>query len=225
MAITRAVALGKTCTACGKERKKKGILYHPQTFMPYCDNPYVCNGDHPNSPVNLIKRGDELKLIPLEEAEHEFNQHIVLNQPDKDIADKIRKMVKNPTTVRIGDPRTAEFILELQKQYAFGSVAETIRYCIELVRENEGTFYMHKVSAEEKQKQHEEDKAIKEEFEEAYEAEVNMGEVPNTGKKLNLEVDRGEPVKIQEVDKEVAEKAAKELQEKEPEKDDDELVF
>lgn len=200
--ITRAVALGKVCSACGKERKKKGILYHPETFMPFCDNPYVCNNDHPNSPVNLIKRGDELKLIPLEEAELKFNQHIVLNQPDKEIAEKIRKMVKNPTTVRIGDPRTAEFILELQKQYAFGSVAETIRYCIELVRENEGTFYMHTVSESEKKAQHEEDVAVKEEFEKEYEREVNMGEEPNTGKKLDLDVSEKEPEKNKEDDEE-----------------------
>ena len=208
MAITRAVALGKTCTACSKERKKKGILYHPDTFMPYCDNPYVCNSDHPNSPVNLIKRGDELKLIPLEEAEHKFNQHIVLNQPDKDIADKIRKMVKNPTTVRIGDPRTAEFILELQKQYAFGSVAETIRYCIELVRENEGTFYMHTVSEAEKKAEHEENQAVKEEFQQAYNSQI-----------------QGSSPAVAEVNKEAAEKAVKELEEKQPEQNDEDFTF
>lgn len=195
MAITRAVALGKTCSACGKERKKKGILYHPETFMPFCDNPWVCNDDHPNSPKNLIARGGELELIQLEEAELKFNQQVVLNQPDPEIATKIRKMVKNPTTVRIGDPRTAEFILELQKKFAFGSVAEAIRYCIETVRENEDTFYKDYVSAEQAKQQHEEDKAVKEEFKQAFEAE-----------------------KTEEVNVEAAQKAMKELEEKEKEK-------
>jgi lipid II:glycine glycyltransferase (peptidoglycan interpeptide bridge formation enzyme) len=149
-------------------------------------------------------------LIELEEAELKFNQQIVLNQPDPEIAQKIRKMVKNPTTVRISDPRTAEFVLELQKKFGFGSVAEAIRYCIETVRENEDTFYKDLVSAEQRKAEHEEDKAVKEEFQQAYEAEVNMGEEPNTGKKLDLEVDR-----------EAAEKAAKELEEQ-PAKDEDE---
>jgi hypothetical protein len=178
--ITRAVALGKVCAACGKERKKKGIMYDPETFMPYCDNPYVCNDKHPNSPVNLIARGGELKLIALEEAELKFNQYVVMNQPDKEIAEKIRKMVKNPTTVRIGDPRTAEFILELQKKFAFGSVAEAIRYCIETVRENEDTFYKDYVKAEQ-------EKDIEEEFAELHPAqtkvelptkEVSLGDLP-----------------------------------------------
>lgn len=190
MAITRAVALGKTCSACGKERKKKGILYHPETFMPFCDNPWVCNDEHPNSPKNLIARGGELELIQLEEAELKFNQQVVLNQPDPEIAQKIRKMVKNPTTVRIGDPRTAEFILELQKKFGFGSVAEAIRYCIETVRENEDTFYKDLVSAEQRKAEHEENQATKEEFQQAFEAED-----------------------VQEIDKDAAEEASREIEE------------
>jgi lipid II:glycine glycyltransferase (peptidoglycan interpeptide bridge formation enzyme) len=172
--------------------------------MPFCDNPWVCNDEHPNSPKNLIARGGELELIELEEAELKFNQQIVLNQPDPEIAQKIRKMVKNPTTVRISDPRTAEFVLELQKKFGFGSVAEAIRYCIETVRENEDTFYKDLVSAEQRKAEHEENQAVKEEFKQAFEAEQ-------------------EPV--EEVNKEAAEKAAKELEEKEPEQDDESWNF
>lgn len=193
MAITRAVALGKTCSACGKERKKKGILYHPETFMPFCDNPWVCNDDHPNSPKNLIARGGELELIQLEEAELKFNQQVVLNQPDPEIATKIRKMVKNPTTVRIGDPRTAEFILELQKKFAFGSVAEAIRYCIETVRENEDTFYKDYVKAEQEKEADEQEQDLVAELEKV-------------------------PAEVEEVNVEAAQKAMKELEEKEKEK-------
>jgi hypothetical protein len=206
--ITRAVALGKVCAACGKERKKKGILYDPTTFMPYCDNPWVCNDEHPNSPKNLIARGGELELIALEEAELKFNQYVITNQPDKEIADKIRKMVKNPTTVRIGDPRTAEFILEVQKKFAFNSVAEAIRYCIETVRENEGQFYKDYVTAEQAKKQHEENQAVKEEFKQAYNSQI-----------------QGSSPAVAEVNKEAAEKAAKELEEQEPEQDDEEWSF
>lgn len=201
MAITRAVALGKTCSACGKERKKKGVLYHPETFMPFCDNPWVCNDEHPNSPKNLIARGVELELIHLEEAELKFNQQVVLNQPDPEIAQKIRKMVKNPTTVRIGDPRTAEFILELQKKFGFGSVAEAIRYCIETVRENEDTFYKDLVKAEQ-QKENEDFVAELEAIPEEVKAE-----------------------EVEEVNQEAAEKAAKELEEQEPEKEEEEWEF
>lgn len=200
MAITRAVALGKTCSACGKERKKKGILYHPETFMPFCDNPWVCNDDHPNSPKNLIARGGELELIQLEEAELKFNQQVVLNQPDPEIATKIRKMVKNPTTVRIGDPRTAEFILELQKKFAFGSVAEAIRYCIETVRENEDTFYKDYVKAEQEKEADEQEQDIVAELEKV-------------------------PAEVEEVNKEAAEKAAEELKEKAPEQKEDAWEF
>jgi hypothetical protein len=205
MAITRAVALGKTCSACGKERKKRGILYHPETFMPYCDNPWVCNDEHPNSPKNLIARGGELELIELEEAELKFNQQIVLNQPDPEIAQKIRKMVKNPTTVRISDPRTAEFVLELQKKFGFGSVAEAIRYCIETVRENEDTFYKDLVKAEQHQTEEKAEEELKRIFPDPVQEE--------------------EKESVEEVNKEAAEKAAKELEEKEPEQDDESWNF
>lgn len=160
-----ATALGKVCAACGIERKKKGILYHPVDFMPYCNNPYICNDDHPNSPKNLIQRGEELTLISLEEAQENFQKWLALNHPDKEIAEKIQRMVKNPTTVRIGSPELAQFVIETQNKFAFSSVADTIRYFIQLAMENEGRYYKDYAEKEDEQKEIEKEIEVQKEIE------------------------------------------------------------
>lgn len=136
-----STALGRICAACGTERKKKGILYDPTNFMPYCENPYVCNEEHPNSPKNLIARGSELGLIPFDEAQEKFKAWLMLNQPDPDRAERIRRMVTQPMTIRIASPDMAIFILDLQQEYQFATVSDTIRYCIQAMQDSKGRYY------------------------------------------------------------------------------------
>ncbi len=166
MYSVNVTALGKVCKACGTERKKKGIMYDPADFMPYCDNPYICNDEHPNSPKNLIARGTEMQLIPFEEAQEKFQVWLTLNHPDKEIAEKIKRMVKNPTTVRIGSPDLAQFIIETQNKFAFNSVADTIRYFIQLAMDNEGRFYKDYAEMVDEKKEKELEEEVNREIEE-----------------------------------------------------------
>lgn len=138
---TVSTALGRVCAACGTERKRKGIMYDPTTLFPYCENPYVCNENHPNAPANLIARGSELKLVSFAEAEELFKKHLEMNQPTGERAEKIRRMVTQPITLRIGSPELAIFILDLQDEYQFSSVSDTIRYCIQMMKDSKGRFY------------------------------------------------------------------------------------
>jgi hypothetical protein len=149
--MAEPMALGKVCAACGVERKKKGIRYSPEDFMPYCDNPYVCNENHPNAPKNLLLRGAELALIPYAEAEEKYKAYLDKNLPNSEMAEKIRRMVTNPTTVRVADPGLAQFLLEFQEEMQFDSISDTIRFCVQKMRESRHGFYSdHKVIAEAK---------------------------------------------------------------------------
>jgi Arc/MetJ-type ribon-helix-helix transcriptional regulator len=147
-----STALGKVCNACGVERKKTKVLYDPDQFMPYCEHPYICNDEHPNSPKNMIARGEELKLLELADATEKFHQWLALNHPDKEKAARIRRMVTQPITIRIGSPEMAQFVLDLQDEFSFSSVSDTIRYCIQAMKESRHGFYSeHKKLADVKQ--------------------------------------------------------------------------
>lgn len=140
------VVLNKVCTACGVERRRKGIAYHPETFMPYCENPYLCNEKHPNSAINLAKRAVELgspekaqiKLLTFEEAKEKLGEWIANTYEDAKKVERIRRMVIQPVSVRIGTPELAEFILNLKEDMGFSSVSDAIRYCIERMQESIG---------------------------------------------------------------------------------------
>jgi hypothetical protein len=134
--------LGKTCTACNRERSKtKSIMYDSQTLMPYCEHPYICNTKHPNSPVNLIERGEELKLININDAQKLFKQHLIESVGDPKKIERIRNLVDKPTTIRVGSPDLAQFLLKLEEEYNFSSLADTIRFCIQMQMENQGAYY------------------------------------------------------------------------------------
>lgn len=130
-----ATSLGKTCKACGSPRKQSNIGYHPDTFEAYCVNPWICNTEHPNSPENLIKRGKELQLLTFEEAEEAFGSWLLMNHPDKDKAEKIRRLVTHPTTVRVGSPENAEFLVNLVDELGLQSISDAMRFCVQNTRE------------------------------------------------------------------------------------------
>lgn len=142
--------LGKTCIACGQERNKKDkIAYHPATFEPYCSSLYYCNEDHPNSPKNLalnVKDGKylpygEVPLLGYDEAKEVYGKWLETHHSNPEKAKKIRRMVENPFTIRIGSPELAEFILNLQDEMAYTSISDTIRFCIQRMQEEHGGFH------------------------------------------------------------------------------------
>lgn len=186
--MSNVTALGKICAACHTERKKKGIMYDLTDFMPYCENPYICNDEHPNSPKNLIKRGAELELVSFEEAQEKFQVWLSLNHPDPEIAGKIKRMVKNPTTVRIGSPDLAQFVIETQNKFAFSSVADTIRYFIQLAKDNEGKYYQDYAKAAEE----------KAEVEKEIETQAEIDNLVNVSPVISTEQVLEEPVKEKE---------------------------
>ena len=162
-----STALGRVCAACGVERKKKNIAYDPTDFMPYCDNPYICNEEHPNSPKNLIARGAELKLLSYEEAQAKFADWMATKLPDKELAEKIRRMVMHPISVRIGDPGLAQFILEFQKEFQMDSVSDTIRYCVQKMREARHGYYIDHAKLAQEKAEAERMERVQQEVEEA----------------------------------------------------------
>lgn len=145
--------LGKTCIACGQERKKKDMIaYDPATFEPLCVSPYFCNEEHPNSPKNILKNGKVTELLSYDEAREAYNAYIDATHSDPEKVKKIRRMVEHPMTIRIGSPDLAEFILDLQEDMNFSSISDTVRFCIQRMQEEKGGFHQ-KVKTIQKEKQ------------------------------------------------------------------------
>lgn len=147
MATTNA--LGRICAACGKEHKTSHLLFDPETLLPYCTNPYICNLNHPNSPTNLIKRGAELLLVTYAQANAAHEKQL-LEKYDPTIITQIQALLSKPITVRVLDHEMAKFLIELQAQMDFPTMSETTRYCIQLLQESKGMYYKdHKEMQEE----------------------------------------------------------------------------
>lgn len=138
MAATNA--LGRTCGACGKEHKTSHLAFDPETLLPYCTNPYICNVNHPNSPTNLIKRGAEVLLVTYAQANAAHEKQL-LEKYDPTIIVKIQKLIVKPITVRVQDPDMAKFLIELQEQMSFPTMSDTMRYCVQLLQESKGMYY------------------------------------------------------------------------------------
>lgn len=138
MSTATTTALGTVCTVCNENRKRKGILYHPETFLPYCANPFDCNEDHPNSPDNVAKRAIEhgsveagkMNMLPFDEAEVQFQIWLETHH-DAEEAERIRRMTTRPVTFRVGNYEIAEFLLKYQDAVGAKSVSDVVRYCIE----------------------------------------------------------------------------------------------
>lgn len=143
------LSLGKVCAACGKERKSKALRYDTTDFNPYCENPYICNEDHPNSVKNLIAKQRETKLIDHDEAVEAYRKHLSAVYEDSDIVQKIHRMLTSPVTVRVQKPEMAKFLVEFQKEHNIDSLSEAIRHCVEVMMENKGVFLLeHKVASQ-----------------------------------------------------------------------------
>lgn len=134
------LALGKACTACGKKRKIKVLLYDPETLNPFCENPYICNDQHPNHPINLIKRGRELELIDFGTASEAYKNNLIKSYSPEH-AQRISNLINRPINFRINDPEVAQFLMEFMEDRGFDSVSETMRYCIQVIKENRDMMY------------------------------------------------------------------------------------
>lgn len=142
-------ALGRTCAACGKEHKTSHLAYDPETLLPYCTHPYICNSDHPNSPTKLIKRQTEQLLVSYAEANAAHEKQL-LDRYDPTIIERIKVLVSKPLTVRVPNPDTAKYLIELQEKMDFATMSDTVRYCIQLMQESNGLYYReHKRMEEE----------------------------------------------------------------------------
>lgn len=155
--------LGRICTACGQERKKKDMLaYHPETFEPYCSSYYYCNDEHPNSPKNLAlnitkypETYGETPLLPYEAAKEAYSEWVMTHHENPEKVKRIRKMVASPLTLRLNSPELAEFILDLQQEMEFSSVSDTIRFCIHRMQEEHGGFHQTQEKIKQETREHE----------------------------------------------------------------------
>lgn len=148
--------LGRICTACGQERKKKDMLaYHPETFEPYCVSYYFCNDEHPNSPKNILLRQKEIELLPYEVAKEAYGEWVMTHHENPEKVKRIRKMVASPLTLRLNSPELAEFILDLQQEMEFSSVSDTIRFCIHRMQEEHGGFHQTQEKIKQETREHE----------------------------------------------------------------------
>lgn len=143
MRIDKTNALKMTCTACGKTRKRKGITYHPVTFEPYCENPYACTVDHPLSQESVTKRAIEhgsaaasiLTMLSYEEAQPLYEEWLKRNHTDEEMT-KLKRVATRPTTFRVANYETAEFLIQYQEAVGAKSISDVVRLCIEQVMQD-----------------------------------------------------------------------------------------
>jgi hypothetical protein len=160
---TGTLTLGKTCTACGKERKGKALRYDPITFDPYCENAYICNDQHPNSPKNLIERQAEFVLVGAEEANEAYKAHLLDVYEDKSVVEQIQKMLTHPITIRILTPAMAKFLIDYAHENETASQSDAIRNCVQTVMDNKNQFVNEHRELEKEDKKKKTAKAVAEE--------------------------------------------------------------
>lgn len=138
--------LGKACAACGTSRKVKNLRYDPNTFLGYCENPYICNSDHPNAPAKVHLRGikgeqGEIFLTSLAEAENFYREKLMIDEPNSEKVQLIKRVLESPVSVRITSPDVAKFLVELHDEFGFKTISETVRYCVQALKESKDGYY------------------------------------------------------------------------------------
>ena len=140
MTASIALTLGKSCAACGKERKTKYLRYDAETFKPYCENPYICNDLHPNSVKNLITNQTEIGLLTYEQASEGYKAYLMSSYNNGDVVSRIQAILTKPSNIRVQDPEMAKFLVEFQDEQGLKTLSETIRYCVQVVKDNKNQF-------------------------------------------------------------------------------------
>jgi hypothetical protein len=172
MSNTPALALGKVCAACGKERKSRALKYDANTFMPYCDHPYICSDAHPNSPRNIVMNQKETELLSFDESTEAYKKYLMRTYSNPHIIKKISRMLIQPITLRIQDPEMAKFLAEFEDSEGLSDMSSTIRHCIQIVLENKGIYMKEHREASKKVEQTQAANKAVEEIETETEPEV-----------------------------------------------------
>jgi hypothetical protein len=100
--------------------------------LPYCNNPYSCGEDHPNSTKNILERGKDVKMYT--EKELEVRRYEMLDLTDEQ-REQIERIVTKPMTVRINQVELAYYLLQVREQYGVGSLSEAVRLCVQKMHE------------------------------------------------------------------------------------------
>jgi hypothetical protein len=123
--------LGIQCNACGVKRRHKNLRYDSKTFFAYCENPYVCNDDNPNSPSNVIKRKGKVDMLTYEEAKFANTANI-----KSTTSDRIKRLLNSPLTVRIQSVDMADFLVR-ESENKNQTVSELVRKLVEATMNEE----------------------------------------------------------------------------------------
>lgn len=116
------------CTACNKELNKKEVVY-TEDKRPYCQNPFQCNENHPNSVQNILARGGAVDLYTEDELENNIFDRLNISDEMKD---RILKVATKPQSIRLSKYEIAYYLIALQEERELASISEAVRYCVQL---------------------------------------------------------------------------------------------
>ena len=115
------------CQVCEKPLKKKEARYDEYGRV-YCNNPFDCSEEHPNSPQNIVKRGYAYALY--DHKTYASRKLEGFDELDDETKLKLERIVKKPQSIRINDYAIAYYLLTLKEQYGLSSLSEAIRHCV-----------------------------------------------------------------------------------------------
>ena len=121
------------CTACSKDIMKKDVLFTGER-LPYCANPMTCSEEHPNSVKNIVERLGAVEMFTEDQLEHNAFENLDVSPEMKE---RILKVSSKPQSIRLSRIDQAQYILKLQEVKGFSSIAESVRYCIDLAMQVE----------------------------------------------------------------------------------------
>ncbi|CAB4142646.1 hypothetical protein UFOVP451_36 [uncultured Caudovirales phage] len=127
--------LKKTCSACGKDRKRAKLVYD-ESFRAYCLKSHECNENHPNSTTNLIRNSKQAVLFDYDNAVKRF--------ASENTGETVR-LLDAPITIRLTSIEQAHFI-EQQCKERGQSTSEFIRSLIDNAVNNLPAIEVIKVS-------------------------------------------------------------------------------
>jgi hypothetical protein len=116
------------CTACNKELNRKEVVFTDDK-KPYCQNPFQCNDNHPNSVANILARGGAVNLYTEEELEMNFFD---MNSISPEMKDRILKVATKPQSIRLSKYEIAHYLIALQEENKLASISEAVRYCVQI---------------------------------------------------------------------------------------------
>lgn len=114
------------CHACSRELSRKEVLY-TKDRLPYCNNPMVCNDDHPNSVKNILARGGAAQMFTEDELESNIFETLNVSAEMKD---RIMKIATKPQSIRLSKVDIAYYLIMLQDKHDMSSLSEAIRHCV-----------------------------------------------------------------------------------------------